>query len=339
MGVARADLLSGTSFGGKIYIDGSNIFQKRDGVDTDAKGFGFDIKRFYFSATHKFDDTWSVNLTTDFKYDSSAGKSNLFVKKAFAHGNFYPLFKLRAGSADMPWIPYVEHLYGFRYVEKTILDRFGLANSADVGLHALGKQGSIDYQASIVNGASYSNVTGRSVRPDLSLRVGVHPLEGFTIAGGVYHGKRGQEKGGSNAPTNTQTHYDAVVAYVGHGLRLGGEAFIENNPIKTTQPDGATTNAILAPMGMPLAKDRATGYSLWSSYQVLQPLTVFVRFDHARLSKAVDPSLRDTYFNVGAQYAVRKSILVSLVYKYERLKDNTHRLQTNEIGVFGQIKF
>jgi len=192
-----------------------------------------------------------------------------------------------------------------------------------------------------VNGAGYSNVTGRSVRPDLSLRVGVHPLEGFTIAGGVYHGKRGQEKGGSNASTNTQTRYDAVVAYVGHGLRLGGEVFIENNPIKTTQPDGtnANANAILAPMGLPLAKDRATGYSQWSSYKVLQPLTVFGRFDHARLSKDVDPSLRDTYFNVGAQYEVRKSILVSLVYKYERLKDNTHRLQTNEIGVFGQIKF
>jgi len=94
--------LSGTTFGGKIYIDGSNIFQKRDGVDTDAKGFGFDIKRFYFSVTHKFDDTWSVNLTTDFKYDSNDGKSNLFVKRAFAQGNFYPLFKLRAGSAEMP---------------------------------------------------------------------------------------------------------------------------------------------------------------------------------------------------------------------------------------------
>ena len=66
---------------------------------------------------------------------------------------------------------------------------------------------------------------------------------------------------------------------------------------------------------------------------------MFGRFDHARLSKDVDPSLRDTYFNVGAQYAVRKSILVSLVYKYESLKDNTHGLQTNEIGVFGQIKF
>lgn len=333
LGVAHADLLAGTSIGGKTYIDGSNISQKLDGADTNAKGFGFDVKRGYFTVTHKFDDTWSVSATTDFQFNSNDGKSNLFIKKAFVQGNFYPLLKLRAGVASTPWIPYVEHLYGFRYVEKTVLDRFGLANSADVGLHALGKQGILDYQVSVVNGGGYSNVTGRSVRPDLSLRVGLHPLEGFTIAGGFYDGKRAQEKGGSNAPTNTQTRYDAVVAYVGHGLRLGGEAFIENNPVKTTQPDGTTTNGITGP------KDKAIGYSLFASYEVFKPVTVFGRYDHVRLSKNVDPSLRDSYFNVGAQYAVRKGILVSLVYKYDRLRDNTHDLKTNEIGIFSEIKF
>lgn len=333
IGTAQAKGDGSTSLGGKMYIDMSNISQQLDGADTKKKGFGFDVKRFYFSATHQFDDIWSVNLTTDFHYDSSSGKSEIFVKKAFVQGDFDPLFKLRAGSADTPWIPYVEGLYGFRYVENTITDRFGLANSADWGLHALGKEGIFDYQLSLVNGAGYSNVSGRSDRPDFGARVGVHPFKGFTVAGGFYDGKRGQKFGNTTTPTNVQTRYDVVAGYVRNGLRVGGEYFYEKNPVKTVQPDGTKTNAITG------AKDKADGYSFWASYEIMHPVTVFARYDYAKLSKDVDPSLKDNYFNVGAQYAIRKGIVVALVYKYDRLKDDVHELKTNEIGVWGQINF
>lgn len=339
LGVAHAaDLLSGTTLGGKMYFDTSDISQKLDGKQTGSDGYGFDVKRFYFSATHQFDQTWSINLTTDFHYSSSDGKSDIFVKKAYVQGDFAPLFVLRAGSADMPWIPYVEDLYGFRYVENTITDRFSLTNSADYGLHALGKQGIFDYQVSLVSGGGYSHVDDRSERPDLALRVGLHPFDGFTLAGGFYDGKRGEETATAAGPTNTQTLYDAVAAYVNHGVRLGGEYYYEKNPVKysssnlpalSTAPADAISNA----------KDTSNGYSLWGSYQILEPVTVFARYDRARLSKDVDPSLKDSYFNVGAQYAVRKGIVVSLVYKNEKLKDAIHEAKFDEIGIFSQIAF
>lgn len=347
-GVAHADLMDGTTLGGKMYLDVSNLSQSLDGHSGTADGFGFDVKRFYFSVDHRFDSTWSIDLTTDFHYSSSDGKSTLFVKKAYVQGAFDPLFVLRAGSADMPWIPYEEHLYGFRYVEQTVEDRFGLANSADWGLHAMGKKGIFDYQLSVVSGGGYSHVNDRSKRPDVALRLGVQPIENLTVAAGIYDGKRGQQTGTGTAaaptPTREEMLYHVLVGYVGDGWRLGGEYFVERNPVKYADGSfGGTgfpfvqSNAILA--NGQNAEDRADGYSLWAAYEVTKPLTLFARFDHVRPSRDVDPSLRDTYFNVGAQYTVRKGIDIALVYKHDKLRDSVHKLTNNEIGLFSQIAF
>ena len=112
--------INNTTLSGKMYFDFTNIDQKNsDTGKTDASGTGTDVKRFYLTVDHKFNDIWSANLTTDFNYVSNDGETNLFVKKAYVEGKFDPAFKLRIGSADMPWIPFVENYYGFRYVENT----------------------------------------------------------------------------------------------------------------------------------------------------------------------------------------------------------------------------
>ncbi|MDB6160467.1 MAG: porin [Gammaproteobacteria bacterium] len=36
----------------------------------------------------------------------------------------------------MPWDPFAESLYAYRYVEKTITDRLGYSNTTDWGLNA-----------------------------------------------------------------------------------------------------------------------------------------------------------------------------------------------------------
>lgn len=323
IGVAQAADDASTNLSGRIYWDFSDKTIKKDGVNQPGSGYGFDVTRFYLGVDHKFDDTWLLDLTTDFSYDSAHGKTDLFVKKAFIEGNFDPLFKLRLGSADMPWIPYVEDAYGFRYVEKTIIDRFGFGNSADWGAHAQGKQGIFDYQLSAVNGAGFSNVSGRSKRIDYEARLGLHPLEGMILAAGLYNGKLGQSQEGTNAP-HTNTRYDALLAYVGHGARAGFEYFQSKNP-KAANITGT--------------EDKADGYSVFASYEVYKPVTVFGRYDWTKLSKDVDPSKKDTYFNVGAEYAVRKGVRFSLVYKWDRVKSDTTQTKTDEIGLFSEVRF
>src|SRR5690348_17483462 len=90
-----------------MFADFTNIDQTSNGTKTDASGTGLDVKRFYLSVDHKFDDIWSANLTTDFNYVSNDGETQLFVKKAYLQGTFDKLATLRVGSANMAWIPFV----------------------------------------------------------------------------------------------------------------------------------------------------------------------------------------------------------------------------------------
>ncbi len=128
-----------TTVGGKAFIDLTNIQQESDGVDTAATGTGVDVKRFYLSVSHTFDDMWSANVTSDFNYVSNDAETQLYIKKAYLQMKISDGFVARIGSADLPWVPFVEDLYGYRYVENVLVDRLKSARSADWGVHAGGQ--------------------------------------------------------------------------------------------------------------------------------------------------------------------------------------------------------
>jgi len=326
-------LVGNTSLSGKMYFDFSNINQKNsDTGKTDASGTGLDVKRFYLSVTHKFNDIWSANLTTDFNYVGNDGETNLFVKKAYVQGTFDKAAVLRIGSADMPWIPFVEDYYGFRYVEPTVTDRMHYANSADWGVHLFGSAGSngmFDYAVSAVNGNGYKN-PGRSKSVDFEGRVGFSPVEGMVVALGGYTGDRGQET--ENTSTDhTAQRGDLLVAYKSKAFRVGAEYFTAKN-----------WNNVLTPQ-----TDKADGYSVWGSVALNDYLALFARYDNAKLSKDLDPKKKDTYYNLGLQYAVTKGFDLALVWKHEKgdsmvtapVPTHVQSVKTNEIGVFGQVAF
>jgi len=191
-GVAK--LVNDNSISGKIYFDLTNIDQTSNGSKTAASGTGVDVKRFYFSVNHKFDDVWSANLTTDFSYISNDGVTNLYIKKAYVQGKFSDALVFRAGSADLPWVPFAEGYYGFRYVENTLIDRLKFGTSADWGLHLGGKSGDgmFNYAASVINGAGYKNPS-RGKGMDFEGRLGFSPIDGMVIAAGYYTGHLGKE--------------------------------------------------------------------------------------------------------------------------------------------------
>lgn len=336
MSMSAAHAAAGdTVVGGKMYFDFTNISQKDHGDKTDASGTGLDVKRFYLSVSHQFDEMWSANLTTDFNYVSDDSETNLFVKKAYVQGDFDKAARLRIGSADMPWIPFVEGYYGYRYVEPTLTDRLHYANSADWGLHLSGDLGSgFGYAVSVVNGKGYKN-PGRSKNVDFAGRIGFSPVDGMIIALGGYSGKRGDETY-TTSTDHSANRGDLLVAYSSKQFRLGGEYFSAKNWGNVTTP----------------YEDKSDGYSVWGSVAVAPKVNLFVRYDNAKLSKDVDPKAKDTYYNAGVEFDVTKGFLLSLVWKHEKQK-GTDNLgvpvsipfgehpdrKTDEIGVFGQVSF
>lgn len=332
--------------GGKIFADLTNLDEKENGTKIAPSGTGVDVQRFYLIFNEKFDDMWSANITTDASYSSGGGAVDVFIKKAYLQYSLpgSKAFYARLGSADLPWIPFVEDLYGYRYVEHVLTDRLHFGTSADWGLHGGGQAGGASYALSVVNGNGYKNPT-RSKSMDVEARL-AYGISGVTFAIGGYSGKLGHDNYATastdtvSGTFHTASRLDALVAYVGNGARAGVEYFSANDW------NNVTTSA----------SDKADGYSAWGSYDFTSQLGVFARWDEAKTSKDLAPNLKDEYFNVGLATHPIKGVDVALVYKHEKMDNGLINSQysgfnktlgtvpmtsgeINEVGVWAQVAF
>ena len=235
---------SNTQLSGRMYFDLTHVEQDVNGTRSGVNnGTSFDIKRFYVGIDHQFNDMFSANVTTDFTYDSNLGVNQLYIKKAFLQAKVADALIFRLGSADLPWIPFAEDTYGFRYVENTLADRTKYGTSADWGVHVLGKfyDGLINYQFSVVNGAGYKKANlFRTNGPDVEGRVNLNYAH-FIVGVGGYMGKLGTQFGAGLH--HEATRFDAIAAWQPDDLRVGVEYFEANNfqsVSSTTQTDHAT---------------------------------------------------------------------------------------------------
>ncbi len=327
-----------TTVGGKAYLDITNISKSSDGQKTDPSGIGADGKRFYLGVNHVFDNMFSANLTTDFKYDSGkAQATQLYVKKAYLQVKFSDAAVLRIGSADLPWVPFAEHMYGYRYVENVLIDRLKFGTSADWGLHLKGKllNNSVQYALSMVNGNGYKNPS-RSKSMDIEGRISATPVKNLTLAAGFYSGKLGQETQAISTATNTATRVNFLADYRFSIVNVGAEYFSADNYTKTAVKTGPS--------------DKATGYSAWVTVKPAKKIAVFARYDHAQPSKDLNSSLKDTYYNLGVSYQARKNVDLALVYKHDKVENGSINTSNgkiggvnegkyDEIGLWAQVKF
>jgi len=326
-----------TTISGKMFADLTNYDASNDGANSALNGFGLDVKRFYLGVTHNFDDTWSVNVTSDFNYVGNDSETQLFIKKAYFQAKLSDAFIGRLGSADLPWVPFVEDLYGYRFVENTLIDRLKFGTSADWGLHAGGKvaDGKFNYAASFINGGGYKNPS-RSNSMDFEARVGFVAFESLNFAVGGYTGKLGKDIDGTTTPAlHTANRLDALVAWVNKSFRVGAEYFQAENWNNVTTP----------------ATDKADGFSVWGSFNFSDKWGVFARGDSAKTSKDLSPDLKDEYVNAGVVAHARKNIDVAFVYKHEKV-DGGGLINTSngnfgglnegkydEVGIWTQVAF
>lgn len=325
-----------TKISGRMYYDFSNLDAKTHtwngtqyvATDSSNNGTNFDIKRFYVSIDHQFNDIFSADVTTDIKYLSGVGDT-LYVKKAYLQAKLDPAFVVRLGATDMPWIPFVEGVYGYRYVENTLVDRDGYGTSSDWGIHVLGKlaDGLISYQVSAVNGAGYRN-TYRTKGIDVEGRVNID-YHGFIAAVGGYTGDLGAKHG---TPTyHTASRFDALVGYKGHGIHAGFEYF-NSTDWKTVTSSSFT--------------DDSTGYSVFASYQFTPEWSAFGRYDWTDMTLTptgfAGTKTTDNYYNLGVAFTPYKMVDFALVYKHA--KDETKIVHgtfsdSDEVGIWGRLRW
>ena len=336
--VALPGWLNGTSISGKAYLNFSSIHQISDGKTGSAGGAQADLKRFYLSVDHKFSDIFSADLTTDVRYGSN-GLTNddvLYVKKAYLQAKLSPAFWVRLGAADLPWIPFAEGVYNYRFVENTLIDRTKYGTSSDYGVHVGGDlaNGLISYQVSAIDGHGYKTLVRSSDTLDLEGRLSIQPLHKFVLAVGGYTGKLGKSVAGSPDTPHTATRFDALAAYTGKRARIGVEYFTAKN-----WNNVATTTS-----------DKSDGWSAFGSFNFTPKLALFGRYDWVNPNQYTDPSAKEHYYNIGVDYIVVKNIDVAAVYKRDSA-DNIAMATSNgtiggvnygtydEFGIFTQLKF
>lgn len=322
---------SNTSISGRMYFDVTNISNKVNGVRstaatnatsgaTNGNGTNFDIKRFYIGIDHTFNNVYSANVTTDVTYDGTTAAGQVYLKKAYLQAKYDPAFTIRLGSADLPWVPYVEGLYGYRYLENVVIDRDKFGTSADWGVHVLGTlfDGILNYQFSAVNGGGYKKIpvgsdANRFNTMDFEGRISA-VYEGFNLAVGGYSGKLGVASG--IATPHTAERFDVLGAYVANGLRVGVEYFSANNWTAVTS---ATS-------------DGAHGVSAFASYQFLPEFAVFGRYDSVDPRTKTAPLMNDNYYTFGVTYSPVKIVDFSLAYKHDGVGHGTLGTSNGNIG-------
>lgn len=332
-----------TTLGAKMFVDLTDLDSKTNGVKNGASGVGMDVKRFYLTVNHSFDEVWSLNLTTDFNYvsnqqkvtaDSSGnvtqtgytGETQLFIKKAFVQAKVADALWVRAGATDLPWIPFVEELYGYRYIDPTFVDRIKFGTSTDWGVHALGKfaSGRVAYGVSVINGGGYKNPT-RTQSMDVEGRLSFTLFQGLTAGLGFYSGKLGKDVEASATPAvHTATRFDALLAYKNDFFNLGGEYFSADNWTSVTSP----------------VEDKADGESFWGSVHFTKQFAAFARYDSDKPNKDTAPDRKEEYFNAGLSMAVRKGVDMALAYKHDKVSNGpTTPSEYDEFGIWAQIQY
>ena len=329
-----------TTISGTAFIDLSNIEHKSNGVKQADTGTNFDLKRFYVSIDHKFDDIWSANITTDVTYDATTKASQIFLKKAYLQAHVWDdMLTVRVGSADLPWVPFVEGLYGYRYVENTLIDRTKFGTSADWGAHIFGKfaDGLVAYQVSVINGAGYKIIpvgsgANRSKDLDVEGRINLN-WEGFVVGVGGYSGKLGKDVQGATT-FHTANRFDAVAAYSTGDIHAGFEYFRANDWNNVTTTIG----------------DSAEGYGGFASWKFMPEFAVFGRYDYVTPNQDTNNLLHDNYYNFGVTWSPTKIVDLSLAYKHDQASHGSLATSNgtiggstsgnySEVGLFTQLKW
>ncbi|HEY2660633.1 MAG TPA: porin [Caulobacteraceae bacterium] len=321
-----------TKVGGTVFADLSYINQKTNGAVPAtgstaasngfpaANGTGYDIKRAYLSIDHKFNDIYSANFTSDFLYDGNTKATQLYIKKAYLQAKFSDAFVIRAGDTDMPWVPFVEGIYGYRYVENVLIDRIKYGTSTDTSININGviplKPITFGYSISAVDGSGYKapgdGNFNRSKQMDVEARLNAS-VGNFTAAIGGYEGDLGKNINGTTV-NHTANRGDALIAYVDPRFRIGGEyVYVKDyTGVTTAKP----------------VKANGDGYSVFGSFNLSDQVSVFGRYDWVdperdatAASNKANSASKDEYFNVGLSYSPVKSVDLALVYKRDAVTD------------------
>lgn len=264
--------LSGLMFGDYFY-NVNNV----DGNQVNMNGFQF--RRIYittdYTVAEDFEARFRLESDQSASSNTAGGKLGVMVKDAYLKWKgIFSGSDMIFGLSPTPAFDISEAAWGYRSLEKTIMDLNGIVSSRDLGIDLKGKiteNGSVNYWAKIGNNNGNAPENNKYKRYYALLQF--KPVEGFQAT--VYGDYAAQPDIKDANANNTFKSNDAMVVslFLNYQMKndfaIGFEGFsrtIQNN-YKAT----ATT---------PLANQNSLGLSFWAWASLSEKFRLVARYDN-----------------------------------------------------------
>ena len=261
---------------------------------------GFQFRRIYFTYDYEISKTFDTRfrLEADQSANTSNGKIGVFVKDAYLKwNNIFEGSDLILGIQPGPAFEIAESIWGYRSLEKTILDLRGIVSSRDFGISLKGKfdnSGNLNYWVMV------GNNSGNSPEIDKYKRFYGHlyfkPLKNISVT--VYGDLKLRPSFTANSITLNNNDITTAI-FAGYSEKekfsAGVESFLQLRENGYFEP--GITNLIYQ------AK-KTLGISVYGSYSFTPMTAAVLRFDH------FDPNMDPDFESDSRNY-----FIFSFVYK------------------------
>jgi hypothetical protein len=182
LGQEDSDLLKQTKISGLVIGDAYWMASHHNSDIEDHNGFWF--RRIYLTVDHTLNPTWDLRVR--FEHNSpgdfeSSDKLDPFLKDAYVRWKRSG-HSLYLGISGTPIWGVVEPFWGYRSVEKTVLDLQKLGSSRDFGVAFKGRfdeAGKVRYHAMFGTGSGTKGETNKGKKGQLS--IGFYPTKSWLI--------------------------------------------------------------------------------------------------------------------------------------------------------------
>jgi hypothetical protein len=249
---------SGYMFGDYFYNVARDTVFKRTNLANSAvngqKDFqGFQFRRIYFA----YDNDISEKFTTRFRLEADQvsntvdGKFGVAVKDAYLQWkNVFAGSNLIFGLSPTPAYDISEAAWGYRSLEKTIMDLRGIVPSRDLGIALRGKidgEGMFNYWLMLANNAGQKPEGDKFKR--FYLNIQVKPSKAFQITAYADYAGAPEVNDPASTAVPKATVSNATLTYAGFvnykepdKFNLGVEAFMRSKANGMTDASGALTS-------------------------------------------------------------------------------------------------
>ena len=254
--------------------------------EDDANAFkAFEIKRSYLGYSYKIDDKFSVKIKFDVGNNSAGSSYTAFLKIAALKWNTSDNLTLNFGMVGTKNYKFMENTWGRRYIQKSALDKYKWANSADAGVTADYKfNDQITIDAQILNGEGYKNTQSSSglLRGTIGLIYKVTDNLSVRVSQDI------SPRSSYDEMSKNQTITTAALAYSSNTMTLVAETNMMNNVGNVKDNEEELM-------------------SIYGAYKISNNYTLFARYDDA---SETSPSVKHTIY--GVERKMVKGVTVAL---------------------------